>query len=127
MRNFISFMIILFVFNSCSDNLPIKESDLNKYPWLTIFLIGELDDFEGIHNIDVGTIQFSYLNKTMNKDNILMTIDSVAKNQTWTLVNSSINGREYSKSLNQYNIDTEETIIKIEIDSLESRICYTIN
>ncbi len=126
MRNYILLFIGVITFYSCSDNVGMKETDLKKYPWLTSFLISEIKDFEGTHNIDIGTMRFSYAIPIKSKNGILVKIDSVAKNENWSLISSSVIGKEYSKMLNQLQADTEQTFVKIEIDTIENRIRFNI-
>lgn len=104
----------------------MRETDLQKYPWITSFLMEDINDFKGAYNIDLGTMQFSYTVTKGNKDSILNKMDSIAKNESWSLVRSSVNGREYSKTLSQYSADAEHVIIKIGIDTIEKRIHFNI-
>jgi len=104
----------------------MRETDLQKYPWITSFLVEDINDFKGTHNIDIGTMQFSYTVSKGNKDSILTKMDSIAQNESWKLVGSSVKGREYSKAINQYPANAEQVIIKIEIDTIEKRIHFNI-
>lgn len=126
MKNYILLFIGVITFCSCSDNVDMQETDLKKHPWLTSFLISEIKNFEGTHNIDIGTMQFSYAIPIKSKDGILINIDSVAKNENWSLISSSVIGREYSKTLKQFQADTEQTFVKIEIDTIENRIRFSV-
>jgi hypothetical protein len=102
------------------------ETDIKKYPWLESFLVSDLNNFEGIHNIELGAMQFSYTFSMCNKDSILNKIDNIAQSESWSLVNSSAKGREYSKALNEFPAEAGQTIIKIEVDTIESRIHFSI-
>lgn len=104
----------------------MTEADLEKYPWLASFLVSNIKHFEGKHNTDIGTIQFSYTMSLSQKDSILKTYDRISQNDNWLLVDSSANGREYSKALHEIPADTGQTIIKIELDTIDNRIRFTI-
>lgn len=104
----------------------MREADLKKYPWLASFLVSDVNNFEGIQNIEIGTMQFSYTFSKGNKDSILNKLDHIAQSESWSLVSSSAKGREYSKALNEFPADTRQTIIKIEVDTIENRICFNI-
>lgn len=126
MKNKIYLCMCLIIYCSCSDNVDMQEADLDKYPWLASFLVSDVKNFEGIHNTDIGTIQFSYTLSLSNKDSILNLYDRISQNDSWFLVDSSANGREYSKALHEIPADTGQTIIKIELDTIDKRIRFTI-
>ncbi len=126
MRNYIFLFVTVITFYSCSDMVEMKEADLKKYPWLTSFLTIEIKDFEGAHNVDIGAIRFSFKAPLESGNDFFTKIDSIAKRENWTLVGSSVISREYSKMLNQFKTDIEQTFVKIEIDTTEHRIRFNV-
>ena len=126
MRHYILLFITVITIYSCSDMVEMKEADLKKYPWLTSFLTIEIKDFEGAHNVDIGAIRFSFKAPPKRGNDFFTKIDSIAISENWTLVGSSVTSREYSKMLNQFQTDIEQTFVKIDVDTTENRIRFYV-
>lgn len=112
---------------SCNDNVGMNKSDLQKYPWLSPFLISEINGFDGSHQIDIGTLTFSFSLPAVQESNLFNTFDSIAQVESWSLVDSSKLARTYAKKLNQFDADTATTLLIIEMDTIEKRIGFCID
>ena len=122
-KNGFIFISLISILLACSDNIPLKRSDLDKYPWLVPFLVGNnATEIKGSHNIDLGTLEFSYELPV----NALLKIDSIAKAENWETIKKEELKREYSKLISEELKDGGHVLMKIEIDSKQNRILFDI-
>jgi hypothetical protein len=121
-------LLILLVFSfSCFDNINITQSDIKKYPWLIPFISeNKLIDFEGKHNTDLGTMDFSYKMNFKKADELFLSVDSIAKKELWNISGKSDLSREYSKTVSIFEKDGGFVKIEISIDTLNKRVKYKI-
>jgi hypothetical protein len=115
----------MLIMLSCSDNVKVNESDLNKYPWLIPF-IKECTDIKGIHNIDLGTIEFSCKISMQDYNKIFSQFDSIANIEQWKTLKMSKLKREFFKRVSQYDKDGGDIVINIEIDATQNRLFFSI-
>lgn len=117
------FLSVFYLLLSCSDNVNLKESDLQGYPWLMPFINDNIGEFEGKHNIDLGTLEFSY--KIPDSINGLSSFDAIAYKEQWKITNKSLLKRSFSKAVNDGLRD--RTIITIRIDAVEHRVHFNVD
>ena len=117
-------ILISFVLFSCSDNLDLKENDLKKYPWLTPFVQSNIKDFEGKHNMDLGTLEFSF--QESSQSNALSKFDTIAQKEQWKVIKKSPSEREFSKVVSE-NFKEGETVIKVYLDTVNHRLHFQVD
>ena len=126
MINIKRYYLLLFVLFSCNDNISLKEDDLKKYNWLTPFINGEIQEFEGRHNVDLSSLEFSYTTPFKNTNEVFTREDSIAKREGWIIISTRKLNRQYSKKLHQHHADTANTVIEINIDTVKSKLFFSI-
>jgi hypothetical protein len=113
--------VVLF---SCSDNIDLKAKDLEKYPWLVPFIQADIKDFKGKHNMDLGTLEFSFQESAQT--NGLSQFDSVVQEEQWEFIKQSQLEREVSKNVAEDHMNGE-TVMKVRLDTLKHRLYFRIN
>jgi len=127
MINIKKYCLLLFVLFSCNDNITIKKGDLKNYSWLTPFITGDIQEFEGVHNIDLGTLEFNYTTPFKSTNEVFTIKDSIAKREGWIIISPKKTNRQYSKKLHQYPADTANTVIEINIDTIKNKLFFMVN
>jgi hypothetical protein len=119
---------LTFILFSCNDIAIMQESDLKKYPWLTAFIsASNYSEFEGTHNIDIGTIEFSYKIAGGKSNRVFVQLDSIAKKDNWEILKSTDLNREYSKRVSKDIKDGGNILLKIELDTIHNKLLYNIH
>nr|NQU89386.1 hypothetical protein [Bacteroidota bacterium] len=122
-------ILILLAFNllSCTDNIELKQSDLNKYHWLAPFItVDKFEDFRGFHNIDLGTIEFSYKVSLKAKNDLFIKYDSIALTEQWETIKKNDLERIFSRKVSQDQKDGGCITINIISDTLHRRQIFKI-
>lgn len=109
---------------SCRDNLELNEKDLEKYPWLMPFIQTNMPDFAGKHNMDLGTLEFSF--QVFPQTLVLSKLDSIAQKEQWKVKKKSSLEREFSKVIPE-NYKEGETVLKVGLDTVTHRIDFRID
>jgi hypothetical protein len=120
------YWLLIFILFSCNDNIDLKEDDLKKYNWLTPFIAEKTNEFEGKHNVGLSTLEFNYTTLIKSTNELFAKNDSVAKKEGWVIVSTDKRKRQYSKKLHQYPADTANTVIEINIDTVKSKLFFSI-
>lgn len=119
--------VFIFLF-SCSDNVKLSISDIEKYSWLTPFTTEfRTAEFEGTHNIDLGTMNFSFKYKDRKSTDIFMKIDSVAYYENWSIEEKTKLYRKISKFVSEYEKDSSYVSIIIRVDTLKERVFFKVD
>ncbi|MBA4303660.1 MAG: hypothetical protein C0424_05490 [Sphingobacteriaceae bacterium] len=116
-----SFFILI---GSACDNVDLRASDVTKYAWLRPFIF-EHEHFEGTHNLDLGTLDFGY-EYLESYDDFLRNVDSLIKQEKWTLVKSENGVRIIEKEMEQYDGFFKVTTIYLEVDSNSTKAAFKI-
>lgn len=120
-----TFLMSIVVFYSCNENLTIKKTDLDKTPWIIPFISGNIKEFEGTHDIDRGVLEFSF--EEFPQIGTLLKYDKIASNEDWKVVAVSQLKREYSKANSVGYYEKDKNVIKIYLDTVNSRIHFLVD
>lgn len=119
-----SLLFYLLFILSCSDNVPLKGNDLEKYPWLSPFM-KEINyyNLKGSHNIDLGILEFSCgISDEKTNDALLMQLDSIANTNQWDILLKNEFKRTYSKFIPK----EDRVVIQIKFDTKHDRLIFSI-
>lgn len=117
--------VLLLLLTSCGDNLQVTEKDLEKYPEIQSFLF-EIQEFKGVHNMDLATLDFSYA-ISKSQDSVFLILDSVAKREKWMVYLKSDKKRVYTKYIQSFPADEDIDSLIITYNNDEKRIYYRWN
>ncbi len=119
-----SLLVSLLFILSCSDNVLLKENDLEKYPWLSPFM-KEINytNFQGSHNIDLGILDFSCsISSKRTNNTLLLHLDSIANTNRWDTLLKKDCERTYSKFISK----KDYVVMQIKLDTKRDRLIFNI-
>jgi hypothetical protein len=124
-NGFVLYSLVLLL--SCSDNVTLKEKDLEKYSWLTPF-VNECNymDFKGKHNIDLGKMEFEYNISGEKWNYILPKFDSIANNEKWETIIKTKRKRKFSKFISEETKIDSLLIMSIEVNLTQDKLFFKI-
>lgn len=126
-KGFIIISLVIFMI-SCNDNVPLQKNDLEKYPWLTPFIIGYRNaEFKGFHNVDLGFLEFNYEISSKKLKNAFIRFDSIAEIENWETLKKSEFTREYTRSILINNKYDNQVLMKVEMDTIEQKLLFEIH
>lgn len=120
---YIIICLISTVLFSCSDNVDLKEKDLEKYPWLMPFIQTNMKDFEGKHNMDLGTLEFSFKE---SQTIALSKFDTIAQKEQWKVINKSQLERTFSIAVSD-DYKKGGTVMKIHLDTVNDTVHFLMD
>lgn len=120
---FLTFGLLILICSAC-DNVDLRASDVTKYAWLRPFIF-EHEHFEGTHNLDLGTLDFGY-EYLDSYDDFLRNVDSVIKQEKWTLVKSENGVRIIEKEMELYDGFFKVTTLYLKVDSNSREAAFKI-
>lgn len=124
LNSFLSCLIIVSIFYSCSEeNIPM-EKELINYPWIESFTPGR-KNFQGIeHNLELGIYKFSF-ETIYSLEEFYKIVDRNAASNNWLLIKSSANKKIYKKESEIYSAAKVFDFVTLMNEPVNERILFT--
>ncbi|WP_285060205.1 hypothetical protein [Pedobacter ginsengisoli] len=104
------------------DQLKVTEDNLKNYPEIQPFILGH-KEFEGSHDIDLGSLWFSYkLNKPYTAP--FVTLDSIAARHNWIIKSPADDERIYIKKIKSYPANNEADTLHLKFNSKSDQLIF---
>ncbi len=109
---------------ACSDNIGVTQEDLEKHSWLKPFIL-EHSDLSGEHNLDLGTLEFTY-HYLQSDAQFSNEINEAILLDNWAL-NETSNGWNIKKEI--YTFEDSSTLISMKIvqDKEDNRAYFVVS
>lgn len=119
------FVIFVFLCFSCGDTVKLKQEDVVKYEWLKPFVIGVEANFEGTHDIDNGSLKFTY--KVKDTKYLISKLDEISMVEKWSVNQLNDTMRVYTKDILMYGEVSKKTNINVIYYDNKSKVSFDVN
>jgi hypothetical protein len=121
LKKYFFLWLLLISLGGCDkDKVKVTEQDMKKYPELRPFILSSTN-FEGLHDIDLSQITFSYEVKITNP---IDTIDAIALSRNWSITKKSDSERLYLKMIKDYPADDQTDSLSVVYAPAQNRLTF---
>lgn len=119
------FVIFVFLCFSCGDTVKLKQEDVVKYEWLKPFVIEVKANFEGTHDIDNGSLKFTY--KVEDTKYLISKLDKISMVEKWSVNQLNDTMRVYTKDILMYGEVSKKTNITVIYYDNKRKVSFEVN